>query len=130
MFLLCCRPHGKKAQSVVELALVLPLLLAVILGMVEFGWVLNGKITLTSAAREGARVAIIYESAEQASNAVAAAVARSAESSSLINLQTTTVFNNFTRNAIVTVHAKIIPIVGMFFSQPVDLVAKAEMLVE
>lgn len=51
---------NEKAQSTVEFALVLPLLLILLLGIVEFGWFLNAKITITSAAREGARVYAIY----------------------------------------------------------------------
>lgn len=117
-------------QSLVEFALVLPLLMLLILGMIEFGWILNGKITLTSAAREGARVAVIYESADQASAAVQSAVSRSAESSSLTGVTTDTVFDETTGSAVVTANAKITPIIGLFFSEDVDLAAKAEMKIE
>lgn len=117
-------------QSLVEFALVLPILMLLILGMIEFGWILNGKITLTSAAREGARVAVVYESAEQAKTAVQNAVSKSAESSSLTAVTTVTTFDETTRSAIVNVNAKIKPIIGLFFSGPVDLKAKAEMRIE
>lgn len=50
---------GEKGQSLVEFALVLPVLMLILLGIIEFGWLLNAKITLTSAAREGARVLAI-----------------------------------------------------------------------
>jgi hypothetical protein len=40
----------------IELALVLPLLLLLIFGMVQFGRAYNAKVELTSAVREGARV--------------------------------------------------------------------------
>lgn len=117
-------------QSLVEFALVLPILIILILGMVEFGWILNGKITLTSSAREGARAAVIYESAEQASISVQNAVSKSAESSSLTEVTTVTVFDETTKSAIVNVNAKIKPIVGLFFSSDVTLTAKAEMRIE
>jgi Flp pilus assembly protein TadG len=46
-------------QSVVEFALVLPILLMVVLGIMEFGWLFYGNIVMTSSAREGARTAAI-----------------------------------------------------------------------
>lgn len=117
-------------QSLVEFALVLPILLALILGMVEFGWILNGKITLTSSAREGARVAIIFENAGEASTAVQSAVSKSTESSSLTGVTTVTVFDETTKSATVNVSAKIKPIIGLFFSSDVHLTAKAVMRIE
>lgn len=46
-------------QSLVEFALILPVLLLLIIGIIEFGWILNGQITLTNAAREGVRAAVV-----------------------------------------------------------------------
>jgi Flp pilus assembly protein TadG len=43
----------------VELALVLPLLLLLLFGVIDFGRMLNTQITLTEAAREGARAAAL-----------------------------------------------------------------------
>ena len=43
--------------AAVEMALVLPLLLLVICGIIDFGRMFNAQITLTQAAREGARAA-------------------------------------------------------------------------
>ena len=48
--------HGAAA---VELALVLPLLLLLVFGIIDFGRMLNTQITLTEAAREGARAAAL-----------------------------------------------------------------------
>ncbi|MFI7545672.1 TadE/TadG family type IV pilus assembly protein [Actinoplanes sp. NPDC049599] len=42
-----------------ELALVLPLMLLVVFGVIDFGRMLNTQITLTEAAREGARAAAL-----------------------------------------------------------------------
>jgi len=122
--------RNSNGQSLVEFALVLPFLLVLILGMIEFGWILNGKITLTSAAREGARVAIIYESADKAEAAVQSAVSKSAESSSLKEVNAATAFDETNKSAVVNVNAKITPIIGLFFSGDVTLTAKAEMRIE
>jgi Flp pilus assembly protein TadG len=46
----------------VEFALVLPLLLLVVFGIIDFGRMLNAQIQLTQAAREGARWAALGQS--------------------------------------------------------------------
>jgi Flp pilus assembly protein TadG len=45
-------------QSTVELALVLPLILLLLIGMVEFAQIASGYLTIQHAAREGARVGV------------------------------------------------------------------------
>ena len=49
----------KNGQSVVEFALILPVLLLMVLGIIEFGRLLETTNVLTSAAREGVRAAAI-----------------------------------------------------------------------
>lgn len=53
------RSAGDRGVAAVEFALLLPLLLLIIFGLVDFGRALNAQITLTQAAREGARVAAL-----------------------------------------------------------------------
>jgi len=53
--------RGNRGQSVVEFALVLPLLLMLLFGITELGRAIMTKNVLTSAAREGARLAIVSE---------------------------------------------------------------------
>ena len=50
--------HSESGQSAVEFALVLPLLIGVLLAIVEFGIAFSNYVTLTDAARVGARKAI------------------------------------------------------------------------
>jgi Flp pilus assembly protein TadG len=55
----------KKGQSLIEFALVLPILLLVLLGIIEFGRIIMAVNVLNQAAREGARVgAVTPESAD------------------------------------------------------------------
>lgn len=49
---------GMRGQSVVEMALVLPILLLLLLGMAEFARLFSNYLTLQQAAREGVRLAI------------------------------------------------------------------------
>jgi Flp pilus assembly protein TadG len=48
-----------RGQSVIEFAIVLPLLLALVFGITEFGRALWTVNVMTSAAREGVRVAVV-----------------------------------------------------------------------
>jgi Flp pilus assembly protein TadG len=48
------RPQPTAGQSLVEFALVLPVLLLLVLGAMDFARMFSTKITLTNAAREGA----------------------------------------------------------------------------
>ena len=50
------RGAGDRGAAAVEFALLLPLLLLIVFGLIDFGRALNAQITLTQAAREGARL--------------------------------------------------------------------------
>ena len=58
------RRIGKEntGQSVVELALVLPLIFFLLLGVVEFGRMFHAYLVITQGSREGARLAVVGES--------------------------------------------------------------------
>ncbi len=53
-----------RAAAVVEFAVVLPLLLTILFGIIEYGWVFMVRQTLQTAAREGARLAVLQTSEE------------------------------------------------------------------
>ncbi|MEK7710261.1 MAG: TadE family protein [Planctomycetota bacterium] len=57
-----------RAAAVVEFAVVLPLLLTILFGIIEYGWVFMVRQTLQTAAREGARLAVLQTSAEPYAN--------------------------------------------------------------
>lgn len=52
--------HSEKGASAVEFALVLPLLLGLTFGIIEFGILLFDKAVITNASREGARAGVVF----------------------------------------------------------------------
>ena len=54
---------GKRGQSLVEFALILPVLMILVFGIIDFGMGLRSYISLTNATREGARFAAVGNSA-------------------------------------------------------------------
>jgi TadE-like protein len=53
------RWESEEGSELIEYALVLPMLLLVVLGIVEFGFLFQRYEVLTNAAREGARMAVL-----------------------------------------------------------------------
>lgn len=49
----------EEGQALVEMALVLPILLAVVCGIIDFGWLFYNQLSLQNGCREGARKACI-----------------------------------------------------------------------
>lgn len=53
------KERGERGAVAVEFALILPLLVLLLFGIIEFGQAYNAYITVTHAAREGARLAAV-----------------------------------------------------------------------
>jgi Flp pilus assembly protein TadG len=70
--------RSDRGQAAVELALVLPILVALLLGIVQFGIVWNNYVTLTDATRAGARAAAVGRFAADPVGSATAAVRNSA----------------------------------------------------
>ena len=72
--LLLRRRRGERGAAAVEMALILPVLLLLVGGIIDFGRAFNAQMTLTQAAREGARMQSLgYTDAQVASRARQAA---------------------------------------------------------
>ena len=56
----------RRAAAAVELAVVTPILLTMLFGIVEFGWMFTVRQALVTATREGARTAVLPGSTVQA----------------------------------------------------------------
>jgi Flp pilus assembly protein TadG len=62
-----CTENREKGASAVEFALVLPVLMVILFGIIEFGFILYDKAIVTNASREGARRGIVYSVTNDAS---------------------------------------------------------------
>lgn len=71
-------------QAMVEFALILPIFLLILCGIIDFGWLFYNQLSLNNACREGARYAVVH-------------TAENADTRSIINHienMSTTVFAN------------------------------------
>jgi len=55
----------RRGQALVEFALVLPFLIILVLGIMEFGWLTKNQLTVANAVREGARTAALGKSTSE-----------------------------------------------------------------
>lgn len=58
----CYKKTRRSGATIVEFALLLPVLLAILLGILESGWMTKNYLTLANATRDGARVAAVGQS--------------------------------------------------------------------
>ena len=65
---------GSKGQSLVEFVLILPVLLLLLLGIVEFGLLLYNQHVITNASREGARYGIVSRTPRRSYDEIKAVV--------------------------------------------------------
>jgi Flp pilus assembly protein TadG len=79
------RIREKQGAAAIEFALVLPLLIILVFGIIEFSLLLYDKAMITNASREGARAGIVYSSPDRISDA-----------------EITTVITNYCRNYLIT----------------------------
>jgi Flp pilus assembly protein TadG len=56
------RVDNERGASAIEFAIVLPVLLLILFGIIEFSLLMFDKAVLTNASREGARAGIVYRS--------------------------------------------------------------------
>ena len=51
--------HGRRGQSLVEFAVILPVFLLILAGIIDFGLGLYSQMTIINASREGARLGVV-----------------------------------------------------------------------
>lgn len=133
---------NSRGQGLVEFALILPLLLVVLFGVFDLGRIYFSTITLTSAAREGARYLTVYpgdvNSSSPYTNTVNIAIQEAWNSGILLTSKEVDVFctNSVDDNecvggqpAIVTVRHDFELILGWLLPSPITITRTAQMVV-
>lgn len=54
------RLKGEEGQDLVEFALVVPMLCAILFGIIDYGWIFYNSAMVANSAREGARFAVMH----------------------------------------------------------------------
>lgn len=78
------RFRREDGQAMVEFALILPILLLILCGIIDFGWLFYNQLSLNNACREGARYAVVNTAEDGSTQAII----------NHIEMTTTTVFAN------------------------------------
>ena len=127
------RRRRQSGQALVEIALVLPILLMVLMGIIDFGRVFHGYLAVTNAAR-----AAVRQAAVGASDALVIQTAMDSSSTLDISQVTVTVspslFQRYPGGSI-TVQVQynlaiLTPIVRSFMPNPLTINGKAVMILE
>lgn len=123
---------NKKGQSLVEMALVLPVLLLILTGILDFGFLFNNYLIVSNASREGARSAAVGSTDTEIKNKVNT-VAGTLDSSRLT--VTISPDQRRTRGDSVTItvaykYKLITPIIAAIIPGPVNLTANTTMRCE
>jgi len=63
---------NNKGQALVEFAIILPIILLLIMGIVQFGMMINSYLAIQYAAREGARAGIVGSTDSEIKNLITA----------------------------------------------------------
>lgn len=69
------RRPGQRGVAALEFGLILPLLIVILAGIIDYGHIYFVRLSMSNAAREGARVGVTLDADEAAAAAVAAATA-------------------------------------------------------
>ena len=88
------RDRGEDGQATVEFAIILPLLLILVTGIIQFGLLFNKYITLTDAARNGARTLAVGRGLSNPCDPAVSQMVKSASAIGLTSGQVTPSFSS------------------------------------
>lgn len=124
---------SQKGQAMVEFALVLPVLLILVLGSIDAGWLLYAKISTTAAAREAARAVSVLDKTEYGQfQSIADAKATTVPGNEVVSVTP----NSYAEGAkmTVTVTTSVTPLVGFLptsiIPNPATIVSEVSMRLE
>lgn len=106
----------ESGQAIVEFALTLPILLLLVFGIIDFGWLFFNKMGVENASREGARYAIV-NSASGSVSADVTSLARDYCQGTAADTAVTLAISGDNATVTVTKQVKVLtPVAGVFVS--------------
>lgn len=125
--------RNEKGQSLVEFAILLPILLLLLMGILEFGIMLNSYLTINNSAREGARLGIVAGS-DLEINQLIATISPNLDSGNIIVNITPSEGNRISGGTltveVIYNYQVTIPIISNILNDVVVLKAKTSMRIE
>lgn len=124
---------GEDGQSIIEFALILPILLLILMGILEFGLMLNAYLSINNASRDGAR----YASVGSTDDSVVAAIENVLPMIDPLDVSVniSPLYGSRNRGDAVTVevlytYEVTMPVISAIISNSIDLRAETTMRVE
>lgn len=127
------RVKNQKGQALVEFAIILPLLLLLIMGIIQFGMIINAYLSIQNAAREGARAGILGSSDTEIESIMINTLPALNADSLIVNITPSEADRSSGDPLTVNVRYNypiIIPIIDSLFSNTVVLNAETSMRIE
>ena len=94
---------NEKGTSAIEFVLILPILLPILFGIIEYGWVMKTQLNLNNAASEGARAVIKEVDAEDPEQVAEAAITEVIGEPAKVNACTTVIIDVNPSRAVITI---------------------------
>lgn len=127
------RLKSKKGQSLVETALIMPVIILILTGIIDFGMMFNNYIVVSNASREGARSAAVGATDAQIKTVVNTVTSTLDKNKITISISPAGTLRKKGDEVVVTVkydYSLITPVVSGILGGPVKMKGTAAMRVE
>lgn len=127
------KKKNNRGQALVETALVLPIILLILLGIIDFGLMFNNYLMLGNASREGARTAAVGASDSEITSLVANVAATLDVSKITVTITPSQAYRKKGDEVVVTVdydYNMITPIISSIVPGPLHLSSRSVMRIE
>lgn len=120
---------NEDGQALVEFALILPILLLLVVGIIDYGWLFMAKITTNNAAREAARLYVVKGNVSEATIAANNTLnfIKMEVGPTVAIVETPSIKPV---EAVVTVTGQVKPLVGLFIKGNIDVSSTSYMRIE
>ena len=132
-FMFIKRLASEKGQSIVETALILPIIILILTGIIDFGLLFNNYLVITNASREAARKAAVGSSDYEIKNLVTNITSTLEQSKLVTSIYPAQSLRKKGDEVVITIkydNTLLTPIISSIIPNPMQLTAKTVMRVE